>query len=248
MNQDDSEICILPPYNNLHAQVIARGEEPRIITSGATVSYSVPGNTFSAGKTNFWNYVKPLFGVNLAPNIGLTGNGLSGTMTVTASNDWVATGIPLTPIHGRRDAELLCTLPDRRHQRDHPDGDHAGGGSRLVGDQLQPLPRSRRVSPRSPPTSWKPTTGCTGPPFRIKNPSCARAVMPIRPWEPPGRLGVPTMSASMHTAHATRFTPAGAPGGRRDQLLRLPSGHQDAMPARHSSTPRASTAAIAMAP
>ena len=35
MNQDFSEMCILPPYNTLKAQVIyRRGEEPRIVTSG----------------------------------------------------------------------------------------------------------------------------------------------------------------------------------------------------------------------
>jgi len=56
MNQDFSEICILPPFNNLRAQVIVRGEDPHIVTSGATVSYKVPGNTSSAGKTNFWTY------------------------------------------------------------------------------------------------------------------------------------------------------------------------------------------------
>ncbi len=35
MNQDFSQLCILPPFNNLHAQVIdRRGEEPRIASSG----------------------------------------------------------------------------------------------------------------------------------------------------------------------------------------------------------------------
>lgn len=101
MNQDFSEMCILPPYNTLRAQVIDRtGEEPRIVTSGVTVSYSIPGNTTSANKTNFWSYSDQLFGTanHLLPNVGLTGNTLSGLMTVTPDKDWSVTGIPITPL------------------------------------------------------------------------------------------------------------------------------------------------------
>jgi hypothetical protein len=99
MNQDFSELMILPPYNTLHAQVIdRRGEKPRIVTDSVTVEYSIPGNTYSVGKTNFWDFVTPLMGVTLAPNIGLAGNGLTGTLSPTGTNDWSAVGIPLTPI------------------------------------------------------------------------------------------------------------------------------------------------------
>ena len=113
MNQDFSELMILPPYNNLRAQVIARsGENPRITTSGVTVSYTVPGNTHSADKTNFWTYAQALLGVTLQPNVGLTGNGLSGTMALSGQNDWVATGIPITPIldSGQEDTYPLATI------------------------------------------------------------------------------------------------------------------------------------------
>ncbi len=99
MNQDFERLCILPPFNNLHAQVIQRGKEPRIITQGVEVTYSIPSNTYSVGKTNFWEWEDKLFGVNLMPNIGLTGNGLQGKMTATGQNDWAATGIPVTPIN-----------------------------------------------------------------------------------------------------------------------------------------------------
>ncbi len=99
MNQDFSEMCILPPYNTLKAQVIdRRGEEPRIVTSGVSLHYSIPGNTISSTKTNFWVHSKSLFGVSLQPNIGLTGNGLKGVLKPTGKNDWAATGIPITPI------------------------------------------------------------------------------------------------------------------------------------------------------
>jgi hypothetical protein len=84
MNQDFSQLCILPPFNNLHAQVIERGrEEPRIIGSvsnGITVRYAIPGNTTSANKTNFWNHAQALFGVQLQPNNGCGGQSPSTTL------------------------------------------------------------------------------------------------------------------------------------------------------------------------
>ncbi len=99
MGQDNSELMILPPYNNLRAQVIDRTHaSPEIASSGITVRYTIPSNTHSADKDNFWTYANALLGVTLAPDIGLTGNGLSGSMVPTGDNDWVATGIPITPI------------------------------------------------------------------------------------------------------------------------------------------------------
>jgi hypothetical protein len=112
MNQDFSELMILPPFNTLHAQVIERGEEPRIVTSGVTVAYSIPSNTHSSDKTNFWTYAPQLFGVSLAADVGLTGNGLSGNMIPTGDNDWSVTGIPITPIldSGAEDPYPLSTI------------------------------------------------------------------------------------------------------------------------------------------
>jgi len=102
MNQDFSEICILPPFNTLRAQVIKRGEEPKIVKSGVTVNYSIPGNTISSSKTNFWTYAPKLFGAPLAKDVGLTGNRLSGKMVTTGNNDWSATGIPITPLTDKK--------------------------------------------------------------------------------------------------------------------------------------------------
>ncbi|MBI1320251.1 MAG: hypothetical protein GC168_15095 [Candidatus Hydrogenedens sp.] len=113
MNQDFSELMILPPYNTIHAQVFRRGSEPRMITSGITVDYSVPGNTSSADKTNFWDYAEDLFGVSLPLDVGLTGNGLAGPMKPRKEiMDWQATGIPLTQITdaGKSNALQLAEL------------------------------------------------------------------------------------------------------------------------------------------
>lgn len=113
MNQDFSQFMILPPFNTLHAQVIDRtGDDPRIVSDGVTVSYAIPSSTHSSDKTNFWTYSAQLLGGALTPDIGLTGNGLSGTMSPTTGGDWSVTGIPMTPItdSGQENAYQLATV------------------------------------------------------------------------------------------------------------------------------------------
>jgi hypothetical protein len=206
MNQDDSEICILPPFNNLHAQVIARGEEPQIITSGATVSYSVPGNTYSAGKTNFWTYAKDLFGVDLAPNVGLTGNGLAGNMTPTGNGDWAATGIPLTPImdNGALNPYALSRI------------NVTSGGSLMATTQAV-VPVSWEIScnlchnrPGFPTVAsdiLEAHDRLHGTNLQNQKPVLCASCHADPALGTSGSPGVPTLSCSMHTAHASRFTP-----------------------------------------
>jgi len=98
-NKDFSKIVVLPPYNNFTAQVIRKGNEtswPDVVTSGLSLTYEIPGNTYSVGKTNFWSYEDQIFGVNLPNNIGLTGAGLSGDMQVR-NNTFIIEGVPITP-------------------------------------------------------------------------------------------------------------------------------------------------------
>lgn len=99
MNQNHANLSILPPYNDLQAQVIRRGDAthlPQLVTSGVTLEYSFPGNTYSVGKTDFWTYAPALFGVTLPANTGLTGRTLSGTFD-QGGDIYRADGIPLTP-------------------------------------------------------------------------------------------------------------------------------------------------------
>jgi len=98
-NKDFSSMAVLPPYNNLISHVIKRGTEttwPEVITINYSVDYEIPGNTYSVGKTNFWDYEDQLFGVELPDDIGLTGVGLSGEMEIHG-NSFTVEGIPITP-------------------------------------------------------------------------------------------------------------------------------------------------------
>jgi len=105
LNPSYDKLVILPPYNNLMVQVIKKGKIPEIITSGLSVEYSLVNNTSSADKGDygqFWTNGIQLFGAmfnitSLAPNVGLKGMGLSGTMTASTGY-FIAEGIPATPI------------------------------------------------------------------------------------------------------------------------------------------------------
>jgi len=99
-NKDFSKIAILPPYNNIYAQLVKNspGQKPQLISSGVIVEYSIPGNSYSIGKTNFWTYAQNLFGLTnpLPDNIGLTGKGITGVLD-PLDNYFFARGIPVTP-------------------------------------------------------------------------------------------------------------------------------------------------------
>jgi hypothetical protein len=94
-SRDFADLAVLPPYNTLWVQVVKNGDPPELVTSGITVEYFYADNTYSVGKTNFWDYDQALFGVDLPPDVGLKGKGLSGTMDL-AGDHFVAEGIPIT--------------------------------------------------------------------------------------------------------------------------------------------------------
>jgi hypothetical protein len=96
-NGSFADMMVLPPYNTLVAQLIRVGDVPSIVTTDVIIEYSVPGNTYSAGKTDFWQYATRVFGLpaTLPVNVGLAGKGLKGTMDAKADH-FTAVGIPLT--------------------------------------------------------------------------------------------------------------------------------------------------------
>ena len=104
---DFSVWSILPPFNNLHAQL--KDKNGGLVTTGVTLTYEATTgtdgktNTSSADKTNFWNFSNQLFpGSNLQPDVGLLGNKTPSTTPQKMTFDtkekwWKAEGLPLTP-------------------------------------------------------------------------------------------------------------------------------------------------------
>ena len=103
---DFSVFSILPPYNNLHAQL--KDKNGDLVTSGVTITYeSTVGtdgkiNTSSSDKTNFWDFSQKLFGAVLSPDVGLKGKYTPSSTPRTLDFNpqyewWEAEGIPLTP-------------------------------------------------------------------------------------------------------------------------------------------------------
>jgi len=111
MDADFSVFSILPPYNTIQAQVVDSAGHLVESTSGITLTYESVAdpagsiNTTSAGdKTNYWDYVLPLFGVALPVNAGLAGHDMPGAsnppqpMVFDSGLNWfIAEGIPITP-------------------------------------------------------------------------------------------------------------------------------------------------------
>ncbi len=112
--KDYSIFSILPPFNNLHAQLVNSTTGALVsAASGVTLTYEavadVAGsiNTTSFAKTNFWTWAMSLYNklfslVSLSNDIGLTGN-MTPTLTpkplaYNGTNNWFETvGIPVTP-------------------------------------------------------------------------------------------------------------------------------------------------------
>jgi len=105
--KDFSVFSILPPYNNLDAQLILKdGTNNKHVTSGVTLTYEALDyaghiNTTSVGKTNFFSFKNLLFpGAGSTQDVGLTGNKTPShtpnPMTYNATNNWFeATGLPI---------------------------------------------------------------------------------------------------------------------------------------------------------
>ena len=110
MDNDFSIFSLLPPYTTIYGQVIDQSGKLVISSSGITLTYQAIAdsngsiNTTSQGKTNFWQYVLPLYGASPLPDMGLAGYAMPGTanlpqmMTFSSTTaEFNAEGIPLTP-------------------------------------------------------------------------------------------------------------------------------------------------------
>lgn len=122
LDADFSVFAILPPFNEVHAQVIdAQGHLVKIPDAGSLVAYSAVAdgtgsiNTTSYRKTNFWDYTSPLLGAFLAGDMGVAGYAMPGVNNApqkmafdTSFNWYLAAGIPIVP---KDDAGLTNYYP-----------------------------------------------------------------------------------------------------------------------------------------
>ncbi|SDN21322.1 cytochrome bd-I ubiquinol oxidase subunit 1 apoprotein [Desulfonauticus submarinus] len=90
---------ILPPANDLYAQLLKRGETPEIITEGITICYKVEKDFLHPeNKIKLWANIKSIFGKDLKPGVGLSGNRVFGKMKLEEEkNLFVADLIPVVP-------------------------------------------------------------------------------------------------------------------------------------------------------
>jgi hypothetical protein len=115
--KDYSVFSILPPYNNLHAQVVrvdvtsgklVNASTPLTLTYEAVADTANSSNTMSSTKTNFWTWVGKLYGANPELDHGLNlgdpnisnptpSHTPAGLTYGTAQAWWHAEGIPITP-------------------------------------------------------------------------------------------------------------------------------------------------------
>ncbi len=110
MDSDYSVFSILPPFNNVYAQLMDSSGNLITNPAGYTLTYEAVAdptgsiNTTSVGKTNFWLWSQQLYGASPVPNTGLAGHNMPGpgntpqpmTWDATASA-WTAVGVPLSP-------------------------------------------------------------------------------------------------------------------------------------------------------
>lgn len=226
MQQDFSQMMVLPPYNSLRAQVIDRsGEEPEIVTSGFTLRYTIPSNTHSADKCNFWTYAPQLLGVTLPADVGLTGKGMSGTMTRMANRRFEATGIPITPIEdsGRENPYPLALVSVE-----------VGGATMATTQAVVPISWEMSCNACHNSPGISPATHILQAHDRLHGTTLEQS-QPVLCAQchadpalgAPGQPGISTLTSAMHTAHAPRMDAANFPNecyachpGFRTQCLR----------------------------
>lgn len=90
---------LLPPANDLFAQVIKRGPVPEVITEDIKITYKVEkGFENPSAHIKLWDHAGSIFGKKLERNIGLSGHGLSGEMHLNEDlYAYEASLIPVVP-------------------------------------------------------------------------------------------------------------------------------------------------------
>lgn len=99
ISDSDPWWVLLPPANDIYAQLVRRGETPEVVTEGVTLHYAVEKEFENPARhVRFWEFAKSLFGAEPPENVGLAGKGLSGEMELNGDlRCFHADLIPVTP-------------------------------------------------------------------------------------------------------------------------------------------------------
>ena len=111
MDADFSVFAILPPFNEIHAQLLdPNGELISVPPANTNVVYQAVDdangslNSTSVGKSNFWQYSLPMLGKQVPDDMGVAGYGMPGKantpqwMGFDTSYLWfLGQGVPITP-------------------------------------------------------------------------------------------------------------------------------------------------------
>jgi mono/diheme cytochrome c family protein len=99
ITDSDPWFVILPPANNLEAQLIKRGEVPSLVSEGVELTYKVEsGFENPSAHVAFWEYSDRNFGTEIDENVGLAGNGMNGSFVFNeARASYSAQAIPVVP-------------------------------------------------------------------------------------------------------------------------------------------------------
>ncbi|SHJ38828.1 cytochrome bd-I ubiquinol oxidase subunit 1 apoprotein [Malonomonas rubra DSM 5091] len=99
ISDSDPYWVLLPPANDLFAQLVKRGDSPEIITEGVEIRYAVEkGFEFPEKQVRFWEFADEIFGAELRPGVGLSGKRLNGALDLDAEKRaYEASLIPVVP-------------------------------------------------------------------------------------------------------------------------------------------------------
>ena len=92
-------LVLLPPGNNLRAQLIKRGESPQLVSQGVELTYSLEeGFQEPSRRLDFWKFAPAVWGKELPPDQGLAGKGTTGTLDYDPQHQvFAADLLPVSP-------------------------------------------------------------------------------------------------------------------------------------------------------
>ncbi len=99
ISDSDPYWILLPPANDIFAQLVKRGDSPEIITEGVEISYQVDDAfKYPQKQVRFWEFADKLLGVDLPEGVGVAGLKVDGVMKLEEDHRaFVAPFVPVVP-------------------------------------------------------------------------------------------------------------------------------------------------------